>query len=151
MSIYLEMESCEQTEFPLRYITALNNEYWALKSLPVRLSVCLSVPVLCCLCSYCGTVRVTGPGPALRQRTDSHTWAVFPSAMNFSPICQSPRNMLPALTSSSPHVGHCEEKEGFNNCRRRQQAAVGAKFWSQERAQSKLGTLRCSGFIQRHM
>ncbi len=58
MSIHLQMNSCEQTEFPLHYITALNNEYWALKSLPV----CLSLPVLCCLCSYCATVRVTRPG-----------------------------------------------------------------------------------------
>lgn len=51
---------------PPHDINALNNEWRALKSLAVSL--------LCCLCSDCGTVRVTRPG----RRSDSHTPAAFP-------------------------------------------------------------------------
>lgn len=98
-------------------------------------SVCL-----CLCCAVCaptaGTVRVTRPSQRPRHCSDSRTWAVFPSTINFSTICQSPRNMLHALTSYSFHTGllwsRCEEKEGFNNCRR-QWATVGAKSWSERR------------------
>lgn len=134
-SVFLQMDSCEQTEFPLHYIIALNNECRALKSLAVSL--------LCCLCSYCGTVRVTRPG----QRSDSHTWAVFHPPWIFHQFVKALWNMLHALTSYSLHVGHCEEKEGFNNCHR-QRAAVGDEPWSSERGEPKIGTPRCSELMQ---
>lgn len=89
-SVYLQMDSCEQTELSLHHITALNNEYGALRT--SRLSA------LCCLC---GTVRVTRPG---RRSGSAHTDTLDPSAMNFSPICQSPRNVLHALNSCGPRV-----------------------------------------------
>lgn len=85
-----QMDSCEQTELSLHHITALNNEYGALRT--SRLSA------LCCLC---GTVRVTRPG---RRSGSAQTATLDPSAMNFSPISQSPRNVLHALNSCGPRV-----------------------------------------------
>lgn len=59
----LQMNSCEQTEFPLHYVTAVNNGWRALRGPPVGLP--------CCLCSNRGTAWVTRRG----QRSHGHSWA----------------------------------------------------------------------------
>lgn len=124
---FLQMDPCGQTEFPPLYITALNNECRALKSLAVSLR--------CCLCSYRGTVRVTRAG----QCSDSHTWAVCHPPLIFQRFVKVLWNMLHVLASCRLHAGHREDEEGFNNCH---------KPCSLERGEPKIGTLRCSELMQ---
>lgn len=82
-----------------------------------------SEPPRLCLCSAVCVGRCEWQEPG-RRSGSAQTATLDPSAMNFSPICQSPRERVTCLELLQ---SLCEQEEGFNICERQSELNPGVR------------------------